>query len=574
MRFFWSILLASILPVSSAAEALFLKPQENRSLFQRSSLPLETHRLRELSADLAVLASQTVSKKDTANHRALSQLLVLSLQLDPINQAARETLQRLEKGIPVAAPDTVRYQDSFVRVQNTLSWLLDDRHEKAGLPLALLILDPLSILHPRLKAVQAVDLAGEAKRWEGVVPPLTAFRSSLSVRPTKIIANPNEVEGSTSAAAVPSLGKSSLATPLVSRSNLGPRNYSLSTVYLEAKKSIDESRVFDLVFKPKLPKSVVPELEDRVIEVLQKLHGGLPLGFFATVNMKLASYAEQNELALSGPVALLADAALSHTKLHSDLIFLAEVSSDGSLVSPDLIWDHFRYCEALQKSTNSRILIPTEAEPQLRAFLMTLASNDAYQLQIYGVDSLEEAKTLATASDKESGNKDRVAELHAEFLKTSLYEDERRFQKSKKSRRLLEQILEIEPNYLVAKIVLGQFDSTDSYVIDQKTLWMEFTACLALLEPLVEGQVRIDRGAVLKTKQELAARLMPLRSAIPTQYEHIFENIFSLVGLAERSILIRRSDLRSIDEFSSRRNASRLRAEFFSLRRSVEMLNR
>ena len=509
MRCLLGILLVALFPLLAGAEARFLRPRENQALVRRDLLPLETDTIRALSQHLATLAAVPLSTENAAHNRALAQLLALSLQLNPVNQQARRLLKQHQRGMEPPQFTKEQSSKSQEKVQEIARWLLSPSSGLTGRQLAQLIIDPLRTLHPELPVCQEIKPEGEAARWQNVVPPITAFiiRNQFFAEESKVPGKKEpkrktttdsfptqetEDQPSLPIPQVPTIPLR-LSTPLSVIQSAQRLHYQLAELSLtfsplappkvNAEEEDENSSEPSFLFLPAIAGDLSESLNKRILSALLMKWKHFPKNKQATVRVDKLRYQTQNTQTLSGPLALLCHAAFSGTTLRPNLFVVGEIDSNGNFLLPPWGWNYF--CEAFPKEApkGGRILVPRQAEEQLRALLTVQRPEIFVQWEVFTVDNLTEA-LAHSRTDGLNPAQIEASRLFAEFQDLARTNGLKSLSVDPHVREHLHEILRRCPNHLSAKMMLLGGSNNEPKILAGNTLAVPLQSVLDLINEL------------------------------------------------------------------------------------------
>ena len=566
---------------SARAEVLFLAPNTTRPLFKRDLLPLETDRIRELSQCLTVLVGRENREINAAGSRAEAQLLVLALQLDPVNRPARRILRDLEAGRAPRMSSRDELSRKLSQLEEITSWLLLPAAGSEGRLLAHLIVDPLRVLFPDLPLCRLAGPDGEADRWRGTVPPVTAYlRSQPPQAPPKRTqkAVPEEAPSATEKGPHFSPDAFSLRTPLYLERPGGQSGQQIVAVQVSP---LSTPQTTSLLRFPGESEKLRLSLENSVRLCLRRLWRSLPPNEGFQVSLAHGSYHKRNGLALSGPLALMLHASLCKAALRPDLHVLGQVSKDGQLTLPARGWAALKSAFSDER-TQGRVLVPATTTVQMRDLLVLEHYDFFTRFEVFAVESLEEA--LAAGRSESSTELAEASRLFREFQRVAQGKQLGELSSNSHVRSRMENILRLAPNHLSAKMVLLHGSPARPLKLSPLTVAKELEDCLGVLAGPIQakGISELTPASLLRTRNKCLEAIKALRDHThPDQAPLLgrFEITAGRLRKLARSIEeIGLKELEYLEEFSPRRlsdiNAQRrkYRSEVDSLRVAVNAL--
>ncbi|MCH2063542.1 MAG: hypothetical protein MK194_07420 [Roseibacillus sp.] len=451
MRVGFLVLLSHLLLPPLAAE-VYVSADPAAALFQRDKIPIDTDTMRELSRHLTDLARREMAR-DPAQLRATAQLLAIAVRLDPANRPAREIDKALREEQAVD-PFEGDINAPLSQAWGIAEWLVAPEAGAPGARLGHQIIDTLAVINPRSPEAKLRDPAGEAARWQNVVPPLTAYRRRPD--PEKAPAPPPPPPEPPPVKRAPLLlRQASTQTPLFLYDKDLRRHLRIVPLRMQVEE-LPQPDLFTFSLLPTLESPDIDSARNEVRKLLEETWPHLPVGNIARISTGEERYASKNEKAISGPAALLMHAALAGRQLRPDVIFVGELTAGGGLTRPRQSWDYLR---ALRVAEGGRLLVPPDFEPELEA--MIALENPAFFLrwEVLIVSSLEVALSLATVNGDPEGLA-ATSRLYAELREVSRNKDVGQLCVNAKVRERLEEIVSKAPFHYSARMLLTQGNAT------------------------------------------------------------------------------------------------------------------
>ena len=544
VRLLVAAILILALSLPAVAGVRFLPPGDERPLFRRDLLPLETDTIPALSRHLTGLVRRDLEEEDAASLRAQAQLIALALQLDPVNQRARQRLRQLREGGEIRARSSDEIASDLADIEAIATWLLAPAAGSEGRLLAQLIVDPLRVLHPDLALCRLAGPEGEAERWRGTVPPVTAY---LRSQPDQPLAEPE-----TTAPGAPETGSQqrprfssatvTLQTPvyLVHEGGRGWRRWSkgqqeLVTAQLDLIPEFAEGSFLDF---PGEPDNVSSAVEERVRHVLTKEWGALPADQAHAVSLSSNRYNKRNQLTLSGPLALMLHASLSRATLRPDLILLGAISREGIFELPVHGWTALKSAFS-GESSGGRLLVPASAGPQIRDLLVLEKNSFFVNYEVFGVNSLEDALVLG----RTDGTTDlaEASRLFAEFQEVAKGKQLGELSSNSHVRERMTRILELAPNHYSARMVLLHGSPSRPLKFRASTVALELAECLEIMQQSLGDRSLPDlKPASLRKSEERCLELLKaLKEHTTTPHQKLvsrFEHTTKRLGRLSRTL--------------------------------------
>jgi len=386
MRALLLILLLS-LPSLAQGNAKYVPANDAHPLIRRDLIPLDVMSIRELAADLAILADgPPASSPDLLRNRV--QALTLSLRLAPVQPRAREILQTLEKSQKRASLEEKEVQKAQQKTAATATWLISRPTESEGHHLAQLLLDILHPLAKEQKILAQHDPQKSHERWKNVVANLSAFKlpeKPAPIEPETTQPVPTPPEPITPDK--PSYAVSALLTsvPMFAKgidqnSASGPGLIKTSLVITKG----GNQTTMELKPKPSFSTDPIKSLITKYFKSIKK---PLPDGYTLNINTNERRYSSFNKNNLAAPVAMMVDAALSGRPLRRNTYLFADFKADGALGKPARAWDLILDLEELGAPRGSRIIVGYGLLEEMTALLVLKKNNLGTFLSLSAVET-------------------------------------------------------------------------------------------------------------------------------------------------------------------------------------------
>ncbi len=449
MRVGFLVLLSHLLLPPLAAN-VYVSPAPAAALFRRDKIPIDTDTMRELSRHLTDLARREIAR-DPDQLRATAQLLAIAVRLDPANRPARE-IDRALREKQTVDPFDGDINAPLRQAWGIAEWLVAPEAGKPGARLGHQIIDALAVINPRNPAAKLRDPAGEAIRWQNVVPPLAAYRRSPN--PEKAPAPPPPEPPPVKRPPL-LLRQASTQTPLFLYDKDLRRHLRIVPLRMQIEE-LNQPDLFTFSLLPALESPYIDSARSKVRKLLEKSWPNLPIGHIARISTGAERYASKNEQAISGPASLLMHAALAGRQLRPDVIFVGELADDGALTRPRQSWDYLR---ALRVAKGGRLLVPPDFEPELRAMIALEDPDFFLRWEVLIVSSLEVALSLASVNGDPEGLA-LTSQLYTGLREVSHNKDVGQLCVNAKVRERLEEIVSKAPFHYSARMLLTQGNAT------------------------------------------------------------------------------------------------------------------
>lgn len=387
------LFLILVLAMSSLASAAFVPPAEGPVPFRRDKLPVDVETMVSLSNQLFVLAGAT-DLADPVQARRASQILGLSLALDPTNRASLNLTKRLTNGREVDSVGADEMNQATSRTWHLMGWLEQPEAGVEGNALAACLADILTGVDP--EHPRAIEMAGKGEqgKWNGWVASVDEFKDSAPAM-TETGETPDQPSNNDSPNAL-KLKMASVAIPLWYTDKVS-KKLTLRPVAVQMKAKIDgDNKKVNVTLGEGGGNERQGKIASKLKDFLESRYGSVPNGLH--FHFKVAdgiSYSEQrNGNAMLGAILVLADSSLSGTP-PTGIVF-AEPDSDGSLKLPTKFWQTIRVLADYKPG--GRLVLPSAAK-DFMAPLITL-DKSAFFINFEVLMANDAADLCALASSK------------------------------------------------------------------------------------------------------------------------------------------------------------------------------
>jgi hypothetical protein len=443
----------------------FIPPTGKISPFRRENLPISDRVIDSISAQLTTITSASPYK--TAEHRRdVAKALALALALNPKNESAGNTLNKLIEGGKPSSIEKEKIDHEKRQALSNLQWLTSPEAGQDGNILAALLGETIANIFPDDPQSSSYLAKPEHAGWKDWVVELALLKKERA-----IVEEP-KIEG----------GKEEIA---VTPPKETPKYDPAKGIVMNRSKLSTVLRVYDndkslwvhKVVPLKMSGTNDPHNEDGekqygfrmqiasnsddywqmqealstpLRERLTSHFGTLPERAEISVSLdaEKSSYPfSRNGGAITGPAFVLANAAL--TGIEPDGIVVGEIDGSGKLKIPKYFW---RVLMVLAEGSGGRLIIPASAEPLLINVLALEKPDFFFKYEILVASSLEEFVTLArkepTAQHQEVYNKFKVIKDKSEGSVMGTYLT------NKFVRERLQEIVTQAPYHVSAKTLL------------------------------------------------------------------------------------------------------------------------
>jgi len=469
--------------------APFVAPTEVNPPFRRDRVPLDSEAMAYLAQCLSMLV-EAEALETADERRAAAQALALALALDPTNSGVRENLLELENGVELTRPDQAKYSKGKVRIWQILAWVSAPEAGFDGNILGEMMGDSVAVLDQEHPAAKALRGNSDQAKWDDWVAPVFAFNNT----PTEL--RPDEIAGSDKPETKPAkrrtvvLEKAKIATVLFAYDeNSGIWLPKLTTITMEASKA---SRVredgsvggFEIQIpgpydeEGRIESSVAKPIE----EAMQDLLGELPeRGRVKLLVGDSGSYQfNKNQTNLTGAGFVLANSAINGNAPQG--IVIAELDERNQMVLPEHFW---RLLMALsEEGEGGRLVLPAEAEEYVVSFLALEKPDFLLKHEVLLASSPEEF--VALSAGKPSDQHATAFAKFAEIVEKSDGNPIGLYIANRFVRQRLQEIIEMAPNHLSAKLLARQGAGMRPRYLSRKVLAAEIWRSLDIISELAK----------------------------------------------------------------------------------------
>lgn len=462
-----------LLLLTSAVNAdTFLPPTGKLSPFRRDRLPINERTIGGLSNNLTTITG--ASPYETPEHRrAVAKALALALALNPKNESAEITLNKLIEGEKPGFSDKEKIEREKRNLWSNLQWLSSPEAGQDGNILAALIGETVANIFPSDPEAGAYLTKPEHAAWNGWVPELASYKKE-PVIVEKPEVEEKEKEKEEEKEELTQNNTKEEERKYDPKNGVILENARISTVLrmYDKEKALwlhkivpvsmrgnnhpkDEDGEDKYGFRVQISGDsddywqMQEELSNPLRDQLEKHLGQLPER--AEINIRLddeSAYPfRRNRAAITAPAFVLANSALTGT--NPDGIVVGEIDRSGKLKLPPYFW---RALMVLTEGTGGRLIIPASAEPMFINLLALDKPEFFFKYEVLMASSLEE---LATLSSKESS-----AQHEEIYNKFKLIKEKSAgnpmggYLTNKFVRERLQEIVEQAPYHLSAKTLL------------------------------------------------------------------------------------------------------------------------
>ena len=441
--------------------AKYIAPDQSKELFKVEKIPLQVDSMKEISRHLTVLAS-SAQENSPVHRRGSAQLLALAMRLDPANQSARAADKAVKKNEHIQTPRKELLERAVSRLSFFQRWLTNPEAGEDANTLANYLVDATRLL--KETQLQNEDIAD----WNGVLPPLNSYKEEKpSIQEAKPVTPPTAP-----LFAYPyKINELSVKMPLAgdkivkykdSNDNFREKvrretTYNISTVKLTI--SAAEQPVFFEV-KSSLGSGNGPDQVGGLRHSLKALQARLnksPQNGGAKASIAMVSlggaYSSQNGSAATAATQLMLEASRTGKALRADTHLCASLNTNGKLTLPKNFWQIL----ALLREKNGqagRLIVPKQAIKPLTQLLVYDESDFFVRWEVFSVETIEEAVTIAT-TDADS----KIAEASKLFLSIKNLAQKNAVTKlavQSAVRKRLSEITSLANNHLSANMLLLQ----------------------------------------------------------------------------------------------------------------------
>ncbi len=385
--------------IGLVAEAVpkFHTADDSIPLIRRDLLPLDRAAMDHLANQLTTLADTEVTQKAPAL-RQRAQLLTLILRLSPSQNRARQMQRDLSERTFRPSPNNSDLASALKEAFATASWLTTLPPETQGSRLAQLLLDVLSPFRKDHPLMAKHQLAGLNDRWQGLIPPLTAFKDKDAPKtplptpgtPENLVAKtPENPEKTPKYHTTALLTTIPMVTVSESRLSLGTVDTSLILT------PTSDGSAGSIKFKPG-PSSGAREQDfiQKLLVFFESKGRPLPKNYNLFINTGKESYAKKNQDNLLAPLAILLDSAITGRDLEPNVILFAKLEDDGSLTRPAQSWPLLHSLREKRTPPGTRLLVPSSLKEELTAMLVIEEPGFLLRFEIIACDNYTQARNL------------------------------------------------------------------------------------------------------------------------------------------------------------------------------------
>lgn len=447
--------------------AQFVPPARDVLLFRRDALALDNNRQKLLAQDLIALATRPTAVEGTANRRATAQLLALAQNLDPSSNAPRNLARLFTND---EAEELIAEDDLEGPLQNLSSmalYLLETPDKPEHQEIAQLLLDPIATIAPDLTVVLARPSSEESERWSHVVAPLEKFVTKRRA-PTPTPDTDEEDEMQTGAQADewsngPSAKENTEDETLL---KVAPFSGALTVPVFAGPRSrsalvTTQGKLLALRFKGQLEENGnLSSFGSPDARHLETLLANLSKSYLPQNASRVSGRyrftesvaARRNDDILTFPMTLLAEGLLSERQPLENLIVLGNLTDEGRINAPRFPWPFLQILLANEKKESSRLLVSAQLVPLLETFLTHQKEDCFFDYDIFAVETLEEAATLAFVGSTPAATAQALEKFQeirqvGEGKKTSV------FVANTHVMSRLDEVIALEPRFLSATLL-------------------------------------------------------------------------------------------------------------------------
>lgn len=393
--FFAGTLLLSAVP--------FEDPSDGPVPFRKHNIPLETTQMGEIVRGLLGLAD-SVGADSPEERRAIAQIFALSEVLDPDSRG----FARLKSELPGR---NFRGETAFERVRGKvrkiwemIAWLETQNAGIDGQALAACLKDIMAVMNPEHPRVEELRKIGEIGEWDSWVMPVAAFApKDKQMPPDDLNSKPDDWGQKPENPDEPTmvrLKEASLPAILWVPSGDGPNQYPVAKLedlkmkarIREKPESEDDEEESDFdsfhVSIGAWEDSPHTDRLSRLVErILKNRFSNLPEGLYIEIRHPALerSLETKQSHALSAVSAVLAVSSL--TGKQQSGVILGVMDADGNFSSSRDDWPKLA---ALKEAEGLRIIVPSEAEDYVAAYLAMENPDFLLKNEVYTASHLDE----------------------------------------------------------------------------------------------------------------------------------------------------------------------------------------
>ncbi len=452
------------------AEDPYVAPQAIKIMFHLDKLPIDQGTRRHLSLNLTILAKRA-HDGSAVEHRLTAQLLMLAMRLDRENTSAFELNKNLSKGRALPVSDVQAKVKALHKLRRTIDLLSKtDRLSEARILEA--YLQDVLIALDNNSPLAAADEESK-KRWDGIVSaaekkpkrhtdPIVKRpdHSVKDVEPTPPKLDPKDKRPEFTKWTRQSTG---IATPLI-----------FFKMEDERTRYSDQMAIINTLISPRvkmesqLSLELKPWADAEQIEVFQSKIDRLmkaQFGKYESLKVEITTsgrLSERSRYRILLPLCLQLKASQRNIQMREGICVLGKLSGNNITRESDF-WHLLKFVRK-SDTKNYRLLIPLNAEADLRQ-LIALEEEDFFvRNEVLMVSNIEESVDLLGKSEKPAIN-----EASAEFAKIQQMIGVKSvgpFAANKNIRAKLEEIIAKNPNHLSAKMILLRGNVSRSKKLD------------------------------------------------------------------------------------------------------------
>ena len=463
----------------------FAAPAEGPVAFRRDQVPLDVTAMNALSRGFSVVAEEAATKT-AFDRRGVAQMLALAVALDPANTKARSLIDDFTSGqqVSIGGLDAGKIEGYRVGIWQSIEWLDTLEAGSQGQALAAYLKDLVILFDPKNPRAQAFRDAGERGAWAGWVPPIAAYE-------TKGIATTQQILPVESAPTMPSLTTASLATLVANEDTNSDKerwvlkNTSIQMSVVKEDPADVSQNPFALVIGPPEAKSATAGLNTQILQLLQKQHGKLPLGFKVTLDWEgldeamLSKDPESN----SATLAVLASAAVTGREL-GNVMVIGKVDAAGEFSLPVDFWTQL---QSLGPGGDRRLVLPLAAAEYLLSMLALERQPFFMEYEVLLASNFEELLNLTAKTPDAALAK--ASEQFREIRKKGASQPLGQYVANLFVRRRLAEIVQETPYHYSAKMLAVQGAGNRPTIIGRIVLMAELRLAIEPMEWIVGDSV-------------------------------------------------------------------------------------
>lgn len=504
------ILCAATLSMNSMSFAdTYPQPEISTIMFHVDKLPLDKDRMKNIADDLIVLAS----KHADANQRQLNRkakFLAIAIRLDSKNKEAMRLNTRLSKGESVVEVSPERYKKASHSIMNLIGMLSKLENDGEVRVFNNYLKDAMKGMVGNDKLLQ--DHQVSMKRWKNVVPviankpamkpkPLLDAEASIPDENKPEVKPSDMVEVEEKSEIKWHFLTSSIAAPLVmskKENNQISYYWQMSDIKMTWKPISGELGKIKLLFKPKFDDNRANKIAEQLNSVLSTYWEGFPS---AQVTVNLAgNYSERSGKLANLPVAAQLYASLKNVTIPAGARVLGELGNKGEITRGYYFWKQLK--ELNKREELNKILFCSVNMEKAMSQLIALEKAEFFvRNEVILVNDLEEM----TQYFGEITNQNlKIA--HEKFVEIQTMIGSRSvgsFSVDKAVRSSLEEIIELNPKHVSAKMILLRGDTKRSSKLDSYFVAEEFKPLIRSMKWIQEGDIVNFKADYMSDKAEI-----------------------------------------------------------------------